>query len=480
MNRDLHAQPTSMATLNVLFLGETHIGESSILDLAAGAAEQNRTLRHTSHHALGDDVRSVTLNDKMFILYATPTSESSSPVALREGIQNTLMALRKNGGVHLLVYCLDASHPTRWIHEMHHTITSYPALSSSRIPAVAVITGLSVVAQQEAWWTNNEDALTEQGLRFDDHAFIPMMTHNCADSPKAETDSDFQRTALYKLRSAGNSFQSLLVLLGGKPSSHTSASCKVINVVLLGEIGVGKSSLINVVAGKNVAGVSPDTIGCTKTATKYTFEEKGVTFHIYDTPGLVDPQMGVQAFVSPIDSIQHVIHGLDNGHDPALLLFCIDKSKPTTALRRNYRLFSKIICGGQIPSALTITKLEQGQNVDQWWSKNGPTIRKYGIDYSGYIGLGCEKRDFNSDAEGELRESLLSFFITCTNRRKNRMSSLRSSMGRVVGSVTFRLRSRAPSPASTLMAQCGLEEQIARELLNRIGSLKQLNGGGHI
>ena len=481
-----------MTALNVLFLGRTNIGEISIIDLIAGPGEQKRTPRHAGRR---EDVRSVALDGKLFILHAPPTNESMSPAAQRE-IQNTLTDLGKNGGVHLLVYCMNALHSTKWIHEIHRTIVSY-STPSPRIPTVAVVAGMSDVAQQESWWSSNEDAFAEHGPRFDDHAFIRMMTpgaqsptgdhisesrhvlhslvlQNCAYALSSETDSDFQRTTPYGQRSMGNSFPSLSTMLAGKPSSLTSTRSKAIDIVLLGEIGVGKSSLINLIARENVAEVSSDTIGCTKTAVKYTFEEKGRTFHLYDTPGLVDPQMGVEPFIDPIDTIQKLIRSLGNGSGPDLLLLCIDNSKPTAALQRNYHLFCKVICGGKVSFALAVTKLEEGQDVNQWWSRHGATIRRYGVDCSGYVGFGREKRNLDSsaDLEGQSRESLLSLFVTCTDRQK-RIGSLRSSMGRWVGSVTSFLYSQVSTPERTLMKQCGLEEQTARELANRLFSSKE-------
>ncbi|KAF8441424.1 hypothetical protein L210DRAFT_3537164 [Boletus edulis BED1] len=455
--QDHSPQPTSMAALNILFLGETNIGEYSIIDLIAGQAEQNRTPHHAGRR---DDVRSITLDGKLFMLHALPTNASMSPAVLTEGIQNTLTDLRRNGGVHLIAYCMHASHSTSWILEIHRAIVFYPT-PLLRIPAVAVVSGMSDVAQQERF-------------RFDDHAFIRMMAttptgdcisesrhvlhalilQNCAYPLNSETDSDFQR---------------------GKPPSHTSTGSKAIDIVLLGEIGVGKSSLINQLAGENVAQVSSDTVGCTRTTVKYTFEERGRTFHLYDTPGLVDPQMGVELFIDPIDSIQKLIRSLGNGNGPDLLLFCVDNGKPTTALQRNYRLFCKVICEGKASFALAITRLEEGEDADQWWRRHRATIRRYGVDCSGFVGLGRGKRHSgpNPNLEGKSRESLFSFFIACTDRQKNKMSSLRSSMGRMVVSVTTFLRAQASTPERVLMNQCGLEEQTAKELVNRLASFKE-------
>lgn len=408
-----------------------------------------------------------------------------STAVIRQGIQDTLNDLRRNGGVHLLVYCINAFHSIEWTHEIDRTIASY-STPAPPIPAVAVVAGISDLAQQESWWTANEVVFAKQGPQFNHHAFIRMMTtgaqspsgdhisqsrpvlhelilRNHARAVNPETASNSQRGALYKHRSIGNSFQSLL-----KPPSHTSTSSKDIDIVLLGETGVGKSSLINFIARKSVAEVSSDSVGCTKTIAKYTFEEKGRTFHLYDTPGLVDPLMDVERFITPIDTIQKLIRSLGNGNGPDLLLFCIDK--PTAALKRNYRLFCKVICGGEVPFALAITKLEEGQDADEWWSRHGDTIREYGIDRPMCIALGRGKGHLRPSAnlEGRLRESLLSFFVARTDQPKNGMTSLRS----LVGSVTSFLRSQISTPERILMNECELEERTARELINRITSPK--------
>ena len=463
------------------------MGESSIIDLVAGSAERKIASPHAGCRAPGDDVRSITLDSKKFALYVSPTSESMSAAARKEGAQAMLAFLRGNGGVHLLVYCMNALRPLDWICEIHRTIAS-DSTQSPRVPAVAVVVGISDTSRQESWWTSATGSLADQGPYFSDHTFIQMTTtgpqsltgdhisvsrhalhvlilHNADAEAGLESALDTQRAAFYKQRSIGNSFQSLLLMLARKPSPHRSVRSKPVDIVLLGEIGVGKSSLINLIAKDNVAGVSSDTIGCTRTASKYTFEERGRIFHLYDTPGLVDPQMGDKPFFDPIDNIQQLIHSLGNGNGPDLVLLCINNSKPTTSFRRNYRIFHEFICSSKVPFALAVTKLEGSHGAEEWWHKYGSSIRRYGIDHSRYIGLGRSKGhlDPDADAESQQRESLLSFLSTCVDRQRNGVS-LRSSMERVASFV----RSRASTPERSLVKQCGLEEQTARELASRI------------
>ncbi|KIK81247.1 hypothetical protein PAXRUDRAFT_156500, partial [Paxillus rubicundulus Ve08.2h10] len=162
-----------MVTFNVLFLGETDTGKASIIDVIAGQGE-GRT-------SPCSDTREVQLDNKTFLLHTAPSlepkSETTSAVAVKQRYQDLLRDLRKNGGPHLLVYCLDGSHSTSWIEATHDAISSCFTLPFS-IPTIAVVTGVRGLAQQESWWSNNQTLFTNQAVRFVGHAFIPVMSHD--------------------------------------------------------------------------------------------------------------------------------------------------------------------------------------------------------------------------------------------------------------------------------------------------------------
>lgn len=54
----------------------------------------------------------------------------------------------------------------------------------------------------------------------------------------------------------------------------------VLKVMVLGEIGVGKSSVINLIVGGNVAKVSPNAEVCTRRTTKYEATVESMKVHI--------------------------------------------------------------------------------------------------------------------------------------------------------------------------------------------------------
>ena len=158
------------------------------------------------------------------------------------------------------------------------------------------------------------------------------------------------------------------------------ANVKRKNVVLFGETGVGKSSVINLMAGAEVALTSGNLEGCTLEATEYSFTLPGEpSLRIYDTAGLNEPEMGVNSFFGAIEKAHKLITSLHDAGGIDLLLFCIRGGRITATMQRNYRLFFEFLCGEKVPLAFVVTHLEHEDVMENWWQKNEKTFEKYGI-----------------------------------------------------------------------------------------------------
>ena len=66
------------------------------------------------------------------------------------------------------------------------------------------------------------------------------------------------------------------------------SECPVFGVLVVGETGAGKSTLINNLVGKEVVEVGHKLISETSTVSEHSMEVEGVPIVIYDTPGLSD------------------------------------------------------------------------------------------------------------------------------------------------------------------------------------------------
>jgi len=157
-----------------------------------------------------------------------------------------------------------------------------------------------------------------------------------------------------------------------------------LNIILFGETGVGKSSVINLIAGRQIAETSPDVRGCTMSFKPYTFPVGGRTFHIWDTVGLEEPEMGVNGYLPAIEQACDLIHHLTSKGGVDLLLFCMRGNRVTATTQSNYRLFYEVLCRSQVPIALIITHLERETLMEGWWERNMDSLEKYGIKAAGH------------------------------------------------------------------------------------------------
>ena len=162
------------------------------------------------------------------------------------------------------------------------------------------------------------------------------------------------------------------------PQPHT------INVVLFGETGVGKSSVINLIARKEVAKVSSDVNGCTMQSTRYDISFDDMNFTIFDTIGLEEPQMGVNGYLKAIEKAYELIVQLSAAGGIHLLLFCMRGGRITATTQSNYRLFCECLCNTKVPIALVFTGLEREVEMEDWWTRNKTHIEHYGIKSHGH------------------------------------------------------------------------------------------------
>ncbi|KAL4074305.1 P-loop containing nucleoside triphosphate hydrolase protein [Scleroderma yunnanense] len=158
-----------------------------------------------------------------------------------------------------------------------------------------------------------------------------------------------------------------------------------INIILFGETGVGKSSVVNLIARRPVAEVSSDVNGCTMHSKEYKFDVGPMRVSIWDTTGLEEPEMGVNGYFPAIEKAWLLIKRLREAGGVDLLLFCIRGNRVTTTTQSNYRLFYEILCGQKVPIALIITHLERETDMEDWWIRNKKSIvERYGIRCAGH------------------------------------------------------------------------------------------------
>ena len=146
-----------------------------------------------------------------------------------------------------------------------------------------------------------------------------------------------------------------------KPESTSN-----LNVILVGERGSGKTSIINMIAGKVVAPTSEAT--GTRSCSVYPIPIGELVYNVYDTPGLDALELGS-------DPVTKLIKDMHGGVD--LLVFCL-RGRLTEDAVAIYKHFSWSLLVN-VPVIAVITGLEHEDPMQSWWTKNNAAFMGYGM-----------------------------------------------------------------------------------------------------
>lgn len=142
---------------------------------------------------------------------------------------------------------------------------------------------------------------------------LRMYVEACLDFPEEEIDFISQGRVLEKLQSNLTTLQHIF-----QQAKQGSLLREGMNVVLIGQPNVGKSSLLNALSGEEVAIVTP-IAGTTRDTIKSEIQIEGMPLHIIDTAGLretVDAveQMGIERTWQAISHAHVALLLVDSQH----------------------------------------------------------------------------------------------------------------------------------------------------------------------
>ena len=134
---------------------------------------------------------------------------------------------------------------------------------------------------------------------------------------------------------------------------------------------MGKSSLINLIAGEKVSEISSSAVGCTLDYKRHLLMLGDQVFAIWDTAGLDEGTQGTVPAEKAEAYLKRLLRDLAKTSGIDLLVYCVRGTRVRSALLTNYHLFYSAICRKKVPIAIVITGLEnQEGNMDTWWLKN--------------------------------------------------------------------------------------------------------------
>ncbi|KAF8557973.1 hypothetical protein OG21DRAFT_1434097 [Imleria badia] len=157
------------------------------------------------------------------------------------------------------------------------------------------------------------------------------------------------------------------------------------NVIVFGESGVGKSSVINMIAGKHITRTSNDAVGCTFRCHCYQVLLDGLSLNLWDTVGLDEGTEGTVPARQAESSLKAFLHQITRWNGIDLLLYCVRGTRVRQALLRNYNIFYAAICRKKVPVALVVTGLENYEgDMEGWWTEHEKDLMKHGMRFDAH------------------------------------------------------------------------------------------------
>ncbi|KAG2363187.1 P-loop containing nucleoside triphosphate hydrolase protein, partial [Suillus spraguei] len=142
------------------------------------------------------------------------------------------------------------------------------------------------------------------------------------------------------------------------------------NIVIFGETGSGKSSVINTIAQEEVANTSNDVVGCTRESKRYSVEIYGQKFALFDTAGLNDGSAGTVPHKLAKRQLKSLLDRLHESPSDGidLLVYCVHKStSPRNTLDAYNTVYPWTRRKKSVPIVVVVTGLECESPMESWW-----------------------------------------------------------------------------------------------------------------
>jgi predicted GTPase len=269
----------------------------------------------------------------------------------------------------------------------------------------------------------------------------------------------------------------MTVAFSTNPIPSINPASKTKNVVIFGESGAGKSSVVNMLLGEERAKASESARGCTFASAEYTLAltDKSPVV-LWDTVGLNEGDAGRVSNAKAIIQLYRLLHRLSDTGGVSLLVFVVRGGRVNQNTQQNWTLFVDVICRLQVPTLLVLTNMEneaeREEGMDGWFEDNKKTYEAYRIVPRAYACVtatkGRELEDgewTNDDIYEDSRDRLLERLQRCAFDSEPFNDSPRSWF-KTVWEI---IRDKIPGTESGTKSRAEFRDDILKELKGKCG-----------
>ncbi|KAF8550587.1 hypothetical protein OG21DRAFT_1499712 [Imleria badia] len=381
---------------NVVLFGVLGCGKSSIINLLA-----DQPIAQVSTDVVPCTKRplwyQMSIGERRFRLWDTmgfslARGRDTSPLLPYEQAHAVLRNI--TDGVDLILLCVRKDAIFASLGNLYRLINDF--FYGGRAPIAIVVTQFDT--PDEGWWARNQDAITQiTGIPAQSipHACITTVQTGCVQPKQVlkELLENYATTFSPVTLRLDLSSTASLRLAGHCRLSIPEATALVerfkrplrpFNVIIFGDSAVGKSSVINLLAGDQVADVSTGTWSCTSNYRSYKINTGMQQFLVWDTVSFrntcIDRRRVAESAVELIREVSQ-----QGGVD--LLVLCRKASWSPPSELDQYKLFKEFLCEGRVPVAVVVTHLEWYDPMEKWWEAEGEGLVKF--LGGGVIGHAC-------------------------------------------------------------------------------------------
>ncbi|KAL4080196.1 P-loop containing nucleoside triphosphate hydrolase protein [Scleroderma yunnanense] len=395
-------------TLSIVIVGETGAGKSALINLLADkpmalvSSDVANCTEAFAEYTFNVDSTEVRAYDTMG--FSSARVGNLSHLVPYERACNLIQSLKTR--VDIVFVCTNKDKLSLTTRHIYHLFNDF--FFDGTVPIALIATHREKERSMEDWWERNLKDIKKFRLNFAGHACITTQPLRGSLNDPRYGQSKAMVIQLLGLSMPHNNevilddpLYPLFDRLAGSPEILTEKCSlslrdasfltgkanpliRLPNVVLFGETGVGKSSVINLIAGYKKAPISSRVRGCTLDSKEYRLIGDASCLRIFDTVGLNCAQVEGSHYLNAIKKAYKLIEALNRAGGVDLLLFCIRGGRINAAQLANYKLFQEYLCEKKVPVAIVVTHLENEDVMDGWWEENKADIANLKIDCIGH------------------------------------------------------------------------------------------------